>query len=781
MNTENHHNPYMKGVLLPYIVYIMLFIGTGFLSGAVVHFPINPSFFLVIGLIGVIIFTVASTVQEAVYNKKNLKEEGIIPFIIFSVILSIGIGMISGGVQHFEEYPLYASSLIPTGIAISFITFVLKNNLKLNMKQALFSLLVGGIVLVPMWFLLNAFAHSFEAVPHGHGEETLSQSSEQAAIIDEKIFVALEGEGSIAVVDPENKKLLSKISLSDKHADFFPHNVQSAPDGTSIWVTGNAKEHEAHAFNFIPTAYADEIHEGDMSSSSSDEVIVINPETEQIIQRIKLGRELHLAHVVLTPDNKYALITAQKEGSIYVVETSTFSVIKKVATGLNDEPHGLRITPDGKTAYIAMLKGRTVGLLDIATWNLTYQDVRGAAVQTAVTENNAFAFVTLFDTKQIGVHDRLRNSWGIISLPKEAKGPLQLYPTHNSKYLYVADQGYYFDQPNGNTIYKINIETKEIAKIISAGNAPHGVVLSPNDRYVYVSNILGSDISVIDTRSDKEIVRIPVGKEPNGITYWKKSGSISESPIQGQYTAELLTSLDNVQANKPVNLRYRIKDGVNVVKDFAVSHEKLMHLILVRQDLQYFQHLHPEFDKTTGEFVVTVTFPADGRYRLFPDFTVLIHGENKGVTLSFDMNVGNAAGFQMQMVVPESTSVKTVADYTIQYRFRHSPIKVGQETMYSLFVQKDGKVIKNLENYLGSSGHSVILKEGTLDFIHTHALENMGKDRVEFRTMFPTTGRYKMFTQFQHEGKVMTTEYVVEVYAGSGMVMPSMDMNSSKY
>ena len=73
----------------------------------------------------------------------------------------------------------------------------------------------------------------------------------------------------------------------------------------------------------------------------------------------------------------------------------------------------------------------------------------------------------------------------------------------------------------------------------------------------------------------------------------------------------------------------------------------------------------------------------------------------------------------------------------------------------------------------------MILKEGTLDFIHTHALENTGKDAVEFVTAFPTAGRYKIFTQFQHEGKVMTTDYVIEVQDASGTGTPSIGMDHS--
>jgi len=98
-----------------------------------------------------------------------------------------------------------------------------------------------------------------------------------------------------------------------------------------------------------------------------------------------------------------------------------------------------------------------------------------------------------------------------------------MYTTPDSQFVYLADQGYYLDQPEGNSVYKIDIAQKKVVKQIKVGRAPHGVVISREGRFVYVTNILGDDVSVIDTRTDKEIYKIRVGKEPNGISIWNKN------------------------------------------------------------------------------------------------------------------------------------------------------------------------------------------------------------------------------------------------------------------
>src|SRR5262245_55067594 len=56
-----------------------------------------------------------------------------------------------------------------------------------------------------------------------------------------------------------------------------------------------------------------------------------------------------------------------------------------------------------------------------------------------------------------------------------------------------------------------------------------------------------------------------------------------------------------------------VDDEGNTVKNFETVHEKILHLIVVRKDLAFFQHLHPTFDASTGIFTVPdFTLPTTG-------------------------------------------------------------------------------------------------------------------------------------------------------------------------
>jgi hypothetical protein len=235
---------------------------------------------------------------------------------------------------------------------------------------------------------------------------------------------------------------------------------------------------------------------------------------------------------------------------------------------------------------------------------------------------------------------------------------------------------------------------------------------------------------------------------------------------QGQrsYEPEITSDTTNIKPNQPIKFSYKIKnDKGEILKNYEIAHEKIMHFILVRKDLQNFQHIHPDFNQDSGEFTVNITFPTDGPYRLFPDFTPAEDNPQKlPVTVYHDINVGDMSKYQAEPVVPDTKIKKTVGDYQITYNLP-AEIMMRNEITYSLSIEKNGQPITDLENYLGALGHSVILKEETLAFIHTHAGETGTGPKIEFSTSFPESGIYKIFTQFQDQKKVITTDYVVNV------------------
>ena len=89
------------------------------------------------------------------------------------------------------------------------------------------------------------------------------------------------------------------------------------------------------------------------------------------------------------------------------------------------------------------------------------------------------------------------------------------------------------------------------------------------------------------------------------------------------YVVNLSTDPANVEANKPFTLTVTIlnADGKTPVTAFDEVHTKLLHFIVVTQDLTQFQHVHPDY-QGNGVFVLkNLVLPEAANYVTYADFT----------------------------------------------------------------------------------------------------------------------------------------------------------------
>lgn len=248
-----------------------------------------------------------------------------------------------------------------------------------------------------------------------------------------------------------------------------------------------------------------------------------------------------------------------------------------------------------------------------------------------------------------------------------------------------------------------------------------------------------------------------------GSTGEMKGSSASE----GQLGLEMLSDTSNLRPGEVTDLAFRIRDDAgNIVKDYRINHEKIMHLIVVRKDLQRFQHLHPEFDVQTGAFSTAMIFASDGTYAIFPDFVAGSPGGPRAVTLRKELTVGDVSGYTPLPIGDPSDNSEEVEDYEVKFALDPESPQSNQTTMMTFSIERGGKPVRDLEKYLGALGHAVVLSEGKLEFIHAHPEGEDGLNQsgdVGFNVVFPSQGRYKVFMQFQHDGKVRTVDFVVSV------------------
>lgn len=115
--------------------------------------------------------------------------------------------------------------------------------------------------------------------------------------------------------------------------------------------------------------------------------------------------------------------------------------------------------------------------------------------------------------------------------------PVEAAFSHQGKYGWVSNYQMYgagFNHPGEDVcapgakydpsfVYRIDTGSLQIDRAIKVGAVPKYVAVSPDDRYVLVSNWCSWDLSIIDTQKSQEVQRLYLGAYPRGIAIDSKS------------------------------------------------------------------------------------------------------------------------------------------------------------------------------------------------------------------------------------------------------------------
>lgn len=230
------------------------------------------------------------------------------------------------------------------------------------------------------------------------------------------------------------------------------------------------------------------------------------------------------------------------------------------------------------------------------------------------------------------------------------------------------------------------------------------------------------------------------------------------------YTLDLDTR--RIDARSPAELRFAVRgaDG-EPVTSYEREHGKELHLIVASRDLGTYRHLHP-VRAGDGTWSTPVELPEAGDYRVFADF-VPTGGPENGLTLGGDLAV---AGDYRPAPLAEPERTATVDGYEVTLDGRLTP---GSARDVAFTVEKDGKPVTDLQPYLGAYGHLVALRAGDLAYLHVHPGGEPGDGSTEpgpevgFSATAPSTGSYRLFLDFKHDGQVRTAAFTVTAGGGA--------------
>lgn len=136
-------------------------------------------------------------------------------------------------------------------------------------------------------------------IPVGKQPEAIDLSPD-----GKEVWVGLNAEGKVEVIDTAQKKAVQKIDLGAR-----PYRVRFTPDGKYVFATVLGKK----------------------------EVIVIDAKTKKVTRRMPMESETW--GIIFSKDSKLAYITASRDNLVYKIDIENFKVLGKASTG--SVPDGL--------------------------------------------------------------------------------------------------------------------------------------------------------------------------------------------------------------------------------------------------------------------------------------------------------------------------------------------------------------------------------------------------------------------------------------------------------
>jgi hypothetical protein len=250
------------------------------------------------------------------------------------------------------------------------------------------------------------------------------------------------------------------------------------------------------------------------------------------------------------------------------------------------------------------------------------------------------------------------------------------------------------------------------------------------------------------------------------------------------------------QSGEPLTLELLVRHpGTReIVHDFEIVHDQPFHLFVLSRDLEHFEHIHPAIG-ADGVWSIGVVLPEPGHYQVIADFVPRGGAAQLLVrSLATAGYTGDLAAATPQRSA-EETSSKTVGGMTATLAYDPPTFIAGLygHLNYHLTDALTGRPVTDLQPYLGTFGHTLIVSEDLRDYVHSHPIdlttpyaegegpkllmlpthaghsghagheEFRGGPDITFDGLMPRPGRYRAFTQFRWRDELHTFSFAFDV------------------
>jgi YVTN family beta-propeller protein len=305
-----------------------------------------------------------------------------------------------------------------------------------------------------------------------------------------RIYITNLAGDTVDVIDPETDKVVQVIGGIE-----LPHDVNFSPDGRRVYI----------------------------SNESENVLDVVDQKTGEIIKKVPLsGRPNTIA---VTKDGGRVFVAIHNDdppGALDVIDTTSLERVKSIP--MEGRVHDIDLTPDGKYVVAGSEEEKFLKVVDVHTeqpvWELKFDNrtgVRTMAIEANADGSTRRIFVNLGELHGFAVVDfATHKEVARINLP-DKPGSFQIPHTGNICHgIGVAPDGktLWVNSKLWNAVFVYSLPDLKLLGHAGTGIVPEWITFSPDSKKVYDSNTGENTVSVIDSKTLKEVARIPVGQHP---------------------------------------------------------------------------------------------------------------------------------------------------------------------------------------------------------------------------------------------------------------------------
>lgn len=318
-----------------------------------------------------------------------------------------------------------------------------------------------------------------------------------------RLYVPNQGEDNVCIVDQDRMVVTAYMNVGNSPANDGPHFIVANQDYwyVSLIGAGEVWKFDAHSDSLVGTA----------SVAGSPALLALTPD----------GSKLYVTQFMTSSTNR-----------VVVLNTATMSSVKSIPVWTM--PHGIRMNHAGTRVYVANMMSDNLSVIDVftdsvvATVPLAFDAVpfrtKYMPMEVAISPDDSLVLVTCSEWDEVRMFSA--SSYALLDSFHVGDQPWHLQFTPDGEFCNVTNR-------LGNSISVIHIPMRHVMSTIVFPNLlslPHGIDVSPNGRYMFVSNenvghlytprydtrFLGN-VCVIDRITEQLVKVLEVGVMPTGL------------------------------------------------------------------------------------------------------------------------------------------------------------------------------------------------------------------------------------------------------------------------